>query len=145
MITQTMSTIDQLIKIYFTEEPWHENKLSYEESAKYFSKLIEKSRLVIQEVNDEIVGYGESWRLSYEQLGRIICKAGFSAYVENVETGPVCYLANTWIKEEYRDRDVLKQLRYKFLEQNKSCEYYVGDARRKKTGLIKVFTNKKRS
>jgi len=130
--------IDQLINIYLEKENWHEYKLPREEAEKYFKRLIGKGRILWVTDNKRIVGYVESWRINYEQFGRIICKETFSAYTEDVETGNIAYVANTWIHPDYR-WEVYKILRNKFFNQNKDCEYFVGDARRKRTGLIKVF------
>jgi hypothetical protein len=63
----------------------------------------------------------------------------FHATHENVETGKICYLANTWIEKSHRNSWVYKQLKLDFFRQNWDCEYFVGEARRKKTAPLKVF------
>lgn len=134
-----MDIIEELIRIYETEEQWHKTKLSREEARKYFQTVLKKGRILWYMDRGNLVAYVESWRVNYEQLGRIICKAPFSAYLEDVETGAIAYLANTWIHKDYRRTNVYRLMRDIFMEQNRDCEYYVGDARRKRTGLIKVF------
>lgn len=137
------SLTDQLVRIYLDEEGWHKSKLSEDESKKYFDRLIEKKRIfTIQTDDGTLIGYFESWRVNFEQFGRIVCSDQFSAYSEDVETGNICYLANVWIKKEFRDGNTYKLMKAKFIEQNYSCEYFVGEARRKSCAPLKVFKRK---
>ena len=105
--------INDLVRIYHEEEPWHQTKLSQEEAEKYFKVLLEKGRIITYTHEESVVGYVETWRINYEQLGRIICKAFFSAYTEDVETGNICYVANIWVHKDFRWK-VLQNLRGRF-------------------------------
>ena len=134
-----MNIVSALMEVYYNEENWHATKLDKVEAEKYFKKLIEKERIIFHTDKESLVGYVETWRINYEQLGRIICKAPFSAYTEDVETGNIAWLANTWIHKDFRRGSVYKILKFGYYEQNQDCEYFAGDARRKRTGLIKVF------
>lgn len=102
-----------------------------------------KGRIIICEFDDKIVGYVETWRITFEQFGRLICKAPFLLDREDIEHGNICYLANTAIHPDYRNSFVVKYLKEKFFEQNSDAEYFVGEALRKKHQPIKVFKNRK--
>jgi ribosomal protein S18 acetylase RimI-like enzyme len=135
--------ISQLTDIYLSDaEWWHERKLTEEDAKRYFRKLFLQGNIVyyLSELDNELLGYVESWRINFEQFGRLVCHAPFSAYNENVTGGNIAYLANTWIKPEHRRTNVYRVLRLKFFTANYNCEYFVGRALRKKTQPIKVLT-----
>lgn len=134
-----MTLVEQLVDVYLNKETWHKDKLSYEESIKYHDALISRGNIITVSDGDVLCGYVEFWRLTYENFGRIICGEPFSALHENVVNGQIAYLANTFIKEEYRKSDVYKMLKKRFLEANALCTHFVGEARRKKCAPIKVF------
>lgn len=106
----------------------------------YFQEMILRGN-ILAEVNDKdgLLGYVEHWRINFDQFGRIICKAPFWTMEENTTDGNIAYLANIWIKSEYRHTFVLKQMESAFFDANNSCEYYAGMAQRKRTGLVKCF------
>ena len=130
--------LNQLWDIY-QKESWHKTRLNRTEFDKYTEKLINDSNIIYYEKDGVILGYVEFWRINYEQFGRLICNAPFSAYLENVKDGNICYVANVFILEEHRQSSVVKILKYKFLANNNHCEYFVGEALRKKTQPVKVF------
>ena len=139
----TQPIVEQLIDIYLSEEWWHEKKLDRTEADKYFSRLLSTGNIITYSLNGELLGYVEVHRLTFEQWGRIVCHAQFSAYLEDVQHGPVAYVANTYIKPEYRRTNVYKILRLGFFKFTYNCEYFVGHALRKKTQPIKVLRRDK--
>lgn len=134
-----MNIAEQLTDIYLTEETWHVSKLSKEESDLYHDTLLSKGNIIVIRDGEQVVGYCEFWRLTYEQFGRIICGEPFSAMHEDVQTGQIAYVANTFIKKEYRKGEVTKMLRNRFFEANTLCTHFCGQARRKKSEPVKVF------
>lgn len=132
------SLINQLVSIYLEEENWHRKKLDREEAKLYFAHLLSKGNIITVEHNNVLCGYLEFWRLTYEQFGRVLCQP-LSAMQEDVQTGYISYLANIYIKPEYRDSQVFNRLRDRFFEANASCTYFVGEERSKRNGAIKVF------
>ena len=124
---------------FYQIEYWHKCKLPKEEADKYHQKLLDSGNIITVTDNDTLCGYVEYWRLTYESFGRIICGEPFSAMQEDVQTGWIAYVANTFILPDYRRGKVSRILRDRFIEVNKSCRYFVGEARRHKAGLIKVF------
>jgi hypothetical protein len=140
VITEYKTVADQLSDIYFNKENWYlSEKLSKQEAYSYHENLYYKGNIEVYKVDDIVIGYVEFWKITFEQLGRIICHAPFSAYLENVTDGNVAYVANTYIEPAYRKSNVYYTLRNQFFKQCRHCDYFVGDARRKKTGLIKVY------
>jgi hypothetical protein len=134
-----LSLVSQLTEVYLTKEYWHENKLSKEEADKYHERLLSNGNIITVQDGDILLGYGEFWRITFEQFGRLICHEPFSAFIEDVVSGHICYLANVWVHEDYRTKGVLKQMRNRFFEVNKDCTHFCGEALRKKTQPVKVF------
>lgn len=134
-----MDLVNSLTRIYLNEENWHKTKLDEESSNDYHRELIRKGNILTVVQGDKLLGYCEFWRINYEQFGRIICGERFSAMGEDVWTGNIAYVANTFIQPEARKKEVYKMLRDRFFEVNKDCAYFVGNARRKKSEPVKVF------
>lgn len=134
-----MSIPEQLTYIYLNNENWHKHKLSEEEANLYHDTLLNKGNIIVVRDGEDVTGYVEFWRLSYEQFGRIICGEPFSALHEDVQSGQIAYLANTFIRENYRHGEVTRMLRERFLEANTLCTHFCGNARRKKSEPVKVF------
>ena len=69
--------IEALIKVYYEEEYWCKNKMSKEEIKKYYELLFKRDRIITYVKDGELIGYAESWRITEEQLKRILEKKGF--------------------------------------------------------------------
>jgi hypothetical protein len=134
-----MNLIDQLVEFYLEKETTHEKKLSAMESYKYFDKLLNQGSIITVSDGDLLLGYVETWRLSFEQFGRIICGESFSAFHEDILTGQIAYVGDVYIRPEYRNSRVTKMMRNRFFEFNKNCTHFVGEAKRKKSCPVKVF------
>lgn len=131
--------VDELVRIYLNEENWHEKKLSYLEAYRYHLHLLKTGNIIYFEEMNEILGYCEFWKINFEQFGRLVCHAPFSAFLEDVQTGNICWVANVWIRKDVRRSDVFDFLKKQFYFLNRDCEYFGGHALRKKTQPIKVF------
>jgi len=138
-----LSTVDQLWDIYENKETWHKNRIGKTEADKYHTKLYALGNIVIHYDNDILAGYGEIWYINYEQLGRIICGEHFSAYLEDVQSGYIAWLANAYVKPEYRNGQTFRILRDKFYNLSKHCKHYSGHALRKSAWMIKMFKNRR--
>lgn len=132
--------VDQLSEVYYKYEWWHKNRLNKIELDKYHIKLLDNNNIIYYEENGELLGYVEFWRINFEQFGRLICQCPFSAYLEDVQSGKIAYVANVWIKENVRHTHVARVLKLMFFNANENCEFFVGEARRKKSEPVKVFT-----
>ena len=123
--------IEQLIDVYHREEWWHKTKLPKAEAYKYFDRLLNNGNIVFESYNGKLLGYVEFWRLNFEQWGRLVCQAPFHPFDEDIVSGYIAYVANTWIDEEHRQSKVYKVLKLKFFKENYLCDYFVGRALRK--------------
>ena len=135
----TQSIAEQLSEIYFKEEDWHPFKISYEDAIKYHTKLYNQGNIQIYEIGGTVLGYFEVWYINFEQFGRLVAHAPFNQMDEDVISGKLAYVANTWIHPEHRKGVVYKILRNRFFKMSNKCDYYCGTALRKKTQPIKVF------
>lgn len=133
-----MDIVEQLIDFHHRES-WHKNGISDDVLRVYFKSVLSKGRILLCMDGERILGYCESWRINFEQLGRILCGAVFCADGENINDGNIAYVANAHILPEYQDGWVYKFLKDAFLKQNYACEYFVGEARRKKHQPFKCF------
>ena len=119
-----MNLINQLVNVYLAKEHWHRTKLSKEDAIDYFERLLKKNSIIWRADKGKLVGYIEYWKINLPQLYRVLT-IGFSAYKEDINTGYICYVANTWIDENYRNT-IYKDLRNDLFKLNKDCYYFVG-------------------
>ncbi len=115
-------------------EPWHKNKLSYEEAVEYHNRLLLQGNIIYSILDDKLEGYIEVWKIDYKQLGRLICASKFYVYDENITDGNVAYIANMWIKNEETRKILFKEFFYKFGE----CEFLAGE-RTNRNNAFKVY------
>lgn len=134
-----MTIVDQLWEFYEKYEDWHKSRLAEAEARVYFTALLERGNIITVADGDRLLGYVEFWRLNYEQFGRIICGEEFSALHEDVSSGNVAYVANTYILPTARRGQVFKMLRDRFFAANRLCTHFIGEARRKNCAPLKVF------
>lgn len=131
-----------LAQCYLTQQPWQEYLMPEADAIDYFDVMISRGNIiaVTSEDETELLGYVESWKINFEQFGRIVCKANFWTKDENTINGNICFLANIWISPGFRKGMVFKEMELRFFANNNDCEYYSGFAWRKKTKPVKVFT-----
>jgi len=82
--------------------------MPYEEAVKYHMKLLDDGNIIYYEENGVLLGYVETWNITYEQFGKLICHAPFSAYLEDVKTGNIAYVANVWVRPDMRQSTSIK-------------------------------------
>ena len=113
-----LTILKQLIKIY---KDLHKDTLalSDEELVEYYDKMLMDGRIEYVLENGEVVGFMESWRLSYEQLGRVVCWKNFNAVEENVVKGDIVYISDVWVRKDERDGITFKLLLQGFKDNNK--------------------------
>ncbi len=109
-----------------------ECKLSDEEFMAYFIAMDHRKNLIIEwDYEFEVIGFIELWRISYEQLGRIMVHGCIDAREEDTASGNICFLANLAIHPEHRNGPVADLLRRRFFKENYTCSYFCGDSRRR--------------
>lgn len=131
---------EELAYFYHNYDGFPGAKLSQEESVAYFKVACDKGRVVAcTEATGKLLGYCESWRIGYEQLGRIVANEPFNIKDEDIETGKICYVFNVTVHPDFRQGYVMEYLVSQFFTQNFMCDYFIGQARRKKHQPLKVF------
>jgi hypothetical protein len=140
METLLKSKVDQLCEIYYKQENWHESKIPYEDAVKYHTKLFNQGNIQIYEIDGIVLGYFEVFFINFEQFGRIVAHAPFNQMDEDVISGKLAYVSNTWIHPDYRKGAVYKILRNRFFKMCNHADYYCGVAVRKTSAQpVKVF------
>ena len=135
------SLIDELLYFYYNYDNFQTSYFDKEKAIRYFKTIIDKN-CICTTLNDDgkLIGYVEFWRINYEQFGRILCCEPINIYDEDIENGPICYLANITVHPDFRRGRTIIDLRGKFFRENYYSKYFVGHAKRKKTQPVKVFT-----
>lgn len=106
--------------------------LSDEALCAYFIALDHRKNLLVEvDYEFEVIGFIELWRISYEQLGKIMVHGFIDARDENTTDGPICFLANLAIHPAHRGGPVASILRHRYFKENYTCSYFCGDSRRR--------------
>jgi hypothetical protein len=137
-----MTLAEKLAEFYHKYDTVHEGT-NMERSTSLFQTLLDKNRIILcTDAAGEIIGYVESWRIDYKQLGWTICHPEYPPNFDNwdIEHGNICYVANTVIHPDYRFKYVYQYLKTEFFRQNFACEFFCGQAYRKRHQPLKVFT-----
>lgn len=121
MIT-IQSIPEQLVEIYNTQEWWHKTRMSYEETLQYHTSRYKNGDIHTYQENGEVLGYYERYLL-----------------------WDTCILYNVWIKEDYRQGNVFKELyRYFFATMPKNIKYIIGEKVKLSGKKQKVSISKER-
>ena len=97
--------VSQLVNIYYTQEPWHAYKMSYESAVEYHTKYYKNGNIFVYSENGEVLGY-------------------YQRFFDN----DTCILYNVWVKESERQGRVFRGL-YKnfFRSMPKNIKYITGE------------------
>lgn len=129
---------EQLCTIYESQE-WNKCLPTRPMMRAYVSELINRKNVFWCLDKDRVVGFCETWKITYEQLGRMVCNEEMVLDDENTTDGYISYVFNVWIDEKYRKGEVYRMMRNRWYELYGGTEFYCGHAKRKHTGLYKVF------
>ena len=111
MIQIMIPIVEQIADVYSSGGEWtHDKLLPFSRAIRYFSTMIKKGNILTYAEGGKLLGYGEFWRINFEQLGRLVCHASFIATEENTTSGNIAYLAGVWIDPQHRHKNVLKIL-----------------------------------
>jgi len=101
-----------------------------------FKVLIDKNRIIFtKDLKGDILGFIESWRIGYKELGFIVCHKDTPVSVLSaweIEKGNICYIANMVIHPQHRNGAVMKYIKGEFFKQNFMCDFFIGERRSKK-------------
>jgi len=136
-----MTLAEKLSEFYHKYDPVHKGE-DKERSRMLFQKLLDKKRVIVcLDAQEELIGFVESWRINEWLLGWYLCHRVYPNLDEvDIENGHICYLANTVIHPDYRFKYVYQYLKTEFFKQNYMCDFFIGQAFRKKHQPLKIFT-----
>ncbi len=131
---------EQITFIYQNLELWHKNKLSEADSNIYHERLLLNGNIITYVEGDRLLGYVEFWRISAEQLGRIIVGDPIETDVEDITSGPICYINNMFILEDYRGGAAFEMLATMFLMKNRDASVFVACRNLKHNKPVQVYS-----
>jgi hypothetical protein len=132
--------LDQLVEFYNQEE-WHQGRIPDEVARRTYEVALDKGNLILSlDSLGNLMGYCEYWKLNFEQLGRLLCKGGIDISLDDITNGNIAWVAGVFIKPEFRSSIVIDYLKTEFFKKTFRCEYFVGEARRKRHAPLKVFS-----
>lgn len=106
----------------------------------YHSWLLEKDLIRYVMPECRLFAYISYYRLSFEQLGRIVAHEDIDVYNEDLEHGPICWVTDVTIDPEFRHTWVDGELKRLFFEKNHNAKYFIGHAiYKKRSQPIRVF------
>ena len=123
---------------HYNDMSYIKDKTPVELLKQYNLKMLRQGNVLCYLDGQKLTAYLEFWRINFEQLGRIVC-GEFYADEENINNGPIAYVANVWIDKKYRGTNVGKELKLQFLNTCFTSKYFVGTARRLKSQPLKVM------
>jgi ribosomal protein S18 acetylase RimI-like enzyme len=133
-----MDIVKQLVEVY---KKLHNDTLALTnlEASRYYSQMLAHNRIQIELDNVNVVGFIESWRLNYEQLGRVVCWKDFSALTEDVYSGNIAYVSDIWVDESKRKNGIEKLLIDKFRKANEDADYFVAEKNKSKVKYFRCY------
>ena len=130
MSTVGETIIQQLLEIYYNFENWHKKIMPNDEAYKYHQKLLAKGNIICHTKDGIVLGYIEVWCVNAQQFNKIKYN-NFYPMNEETNKGTIGYLANCWIKEEYRNNGIYKILKDKFMEKTQHCNFFAGEEQKR--------------
>ena len=121
-----MNIIEQLVKVYQDNELGNYGVLTDLETERYYSSMLGNGRIQTLVEHNNLLGFIESWRVNFEQLGRIVCWTNFSALKEDITKGDIAWVSDIWVAKDRRgDGEVAKRLIEMFKEANQDALYFL--------------------
>ena len=133
--------LDELTRFYKEVDIQVENPMtSVEAIQKYHSWLLEKDLIRFVMPGCRLFAYISYYRLSFEQLGRMVCHEDLDVYNEDLEHGPICWVTDVTIDQTCKEPWVPMELKRQFFEKNHDATYFIGHAiYKKRSQPIRVF------
>lgn len=138
-----MNPIEQILRIYKDEFDWFEEKDDGKIRGYLYIVLNRGNLFWACDEEGEVIGVCETLKITYEQLGRIVCNVDFVIDNENTEDGEVALVNQVWIDERYRKGKVFNTMMREWYRRFHGCKHFMGHARRKTVGMYKSFDRNK--
>jgi hypothetical protein len=101
-----------------------------------------EDRIIYEMDGERLLGYIEFWRVTTEQIGRILFSPKFDVFREDLVGGPICYVANIAILPEHRGGVLLRLLKGRLFKSNQTATHFCGEANHGKAKSFKIFSKK---
>lgn len=133
--------LDELTRFYKEVDIQVENPMSSVEAIqRYHSWLLEKDLIRVIMPGCRLLAYISYYRLSFEQLGRMVAHENIDCYNEDLEHGPICWVTDVTIDQSCKEPWVPKELKRLFFEKNQDADFFIGHAiYKKRSQPIRVF------
>lgn len=132
------SVAEQLVDIYYSQEWWIRSRMHPDKALDYHYRQLEKGAIRIIMELGVVLGYYQLWKLTQEQVNRILDGKPFDENAEDITHGDIAYLANLYIDKSFRKGSVFKRLHKMFKEDTKDCTHVAG-VEQKYRERIKLF------
>ena len=117
-----MTIVEQLVSIYYNEEPWQKNLMTYDSAFRYHKMRYENGDIHTYEEDGVVLGYYERY------------------FVRDT-----CILYNVWVRSDKRQGKVFKSLyRHFFKTMPKNIKEIVGQKQKLGGKLVKEKINKEK-
>lgn len=137
------SLIEDFREFYKLYDLGQGGMLSDEAIDKYHERMLNVGALTFEtDTQDKLLGYIECWRVTPEQIGRIMFDEQFNVFTEDIEYGPICFVANITIRPDARRRNLLNLLKNRAIETNFTATHFCGRASHGRARAFKIFTKK---
>lgn len=103
---------------------------------------LEKDRIIECRRHGKLVGFAEYWMVTFEQIERLYEYRNFDIAVEDVQNGPICFVAEVIIKEDFRKTSVMRYLYREFSNKTRHCQFIANEARHSKRNKFVVHKRK---
>ena len=139
------SLIEQLNVFYYLYDHGQGHSLTESEISRYHARMVELGR-IIHETNrfGQLEGYAEVWRVTPEQVGRILFNDTFNVFEENLTDGLICFVANVTVRPDKRMAGLTRRLKARVKDENRDASHICGMASHGKAGSFKIFKNEPR-
>lgn len=131
--------IYKIVFLYQNILPKNPIMLNNEESIKYFERLMIKGNIITYIKDNELLGFIEFWRISYEQFGRICCNITLS-HDEDLLNGNICLITRMYIIPDLRNSETFINLGHQLININKECTHFAALQFNKKHKPIQIYT-----
>ena len=136
--TNFRSIVEQLVEIYYTQEVWMKQRMHPDVAMEYHLSQLERGAIKVVEEYGVVLGYIQIWKLTNDQVNRILNKLPFNENSEDITHGPVAMVQNLYVDKSFRKGRVARQLLKMFRDYTKDCDSVVG-VEQKYRERVKLF------
>lgn len=134
-----MDIIKIIVNLYENVLPKNPIMLSYDEAIQYFERLLMNGNIITYIRDEELLGFIEFWRISYEQFGRICCNLTLT-HDEDILSGNICLITRMYIIPDLRNAEAFINLGKNLIDKNKECTHFAAMQFNKKHKPLQVYS-----